>query len=506
MSEKTFQSAGHRWLSLPVLLAAALVMAPAISSFAQAQSSDGDFEGERTYKQADGKEVEIKEPARKDGSKIQAILRAGKANTAEEEKLISGFFRFRVAELTWKENIPDLQKKRKDIKNKILGQLGRAEASDLHVRLNEMLLDEMQKVAVDKRYPRAVRVNAVLMIGELDEREPKGLEAGVPMPEAEPVLLGFLKDEALHDALRIDALIGLMRHAESGMPANRNAELVDEVVKLLEAKELPKGRSPVGHLWFRMLACDMLKILAEKGPEANQPKAVAAVEAFIAEKGPELWMRCHGAETLGAIEAKSLQPTAPAAAQNLAAMVVDISKTHERLLEAAGVEASKKKKKTPSAPNAQKDGEEDTAPAIPENVQRVASEAVVEDLFRVRFGLVGAEINKDNSTERGLYAASDPAGQKFIQELVDSIDKMVKKLKDTKKTTVELLADVAAEGATLEAQLKSANAEKAPEGQPAEKVAEPAAGNAKTVKEPGRASTKPPAGNSGATESAVGAP
>jgi hypothetical protein len=492
------------------MLAAALAVAPSFSFIAQAQTLDGDFEGERTYKQADGKEVEIKEPAKKDRGKIQAMMRAGKAATAEEEKLISDHFRFRVAELTWKENIPNLDTKRESLK-KELGQLGRAEAADLHVRLNKLLLDEMQKVVVDKRYPRAVRVNAVLLIGELDQREPKGLDAGVPLPEAEPVLLGFLNDESLHDALRIDALVGLMRHAESGMPANRNAELVDEMTKLLEAKESPKGKDSVGRLWLRMLACDMFEILATKGPEANQPKVIAAVEAFLAEKGekgPERWMRCHAAKALGAMEAKSLQSTSQAAAQSLAAMVVDISKTHDRLLEAAGVEASKKKKKTSAAANPTKEGEEEAPPAIPENVQKVASEVVVEDLFRVRFGLVGVPINAKEkySTDRGLYAASDPAGQKFIQEVVDSIDKMVKKLKDTKKTTVELLADVAAEGATLEARLKTANADKAPEGENTEKVAEPATGNAKTVKEPGRASTKPPAGNSGATESAVGTP
>lgn len=507
MSRKNLEPVGRRCLCLSLLLAAALAAAPAIGRFAQAQSPDGDFEGERTYKQADGKEVEIKEPAKKDRAKIQAIMRAGKAVTAEEVKLIGDHFRFRVAELTWKENIPNLDKKRESLK-KELSQLGRAEAADLHVQLNKLLLNEMQAVVVDKRYPRAVRVNAVLLMGELDEREPKGLDAGVPLPEAEPVLIGFLKDESLHDALRIDALIGLMRHADSGMPASRNAELVDEMTKLLEAKESPKGKTPVGRLWLRMLACDMLEILATKGPEANQPKVIAAVEAFIAEKGPELWMRCHAAEALGAMEAKSLQATSQAAAKNLAAMVVDISKTHDRLLEAAGVAASKKKKKTPAAPNPAKEGEEEAPPAIPENVQKVASEVVVEDLFRVRFGLVGVPINaKDKyATDRGLYAASDPEGQKFIQELVDSIDKMVKKLKDAKKTTVEQLADVSAEGATLEARLKTANADKAPEGENAEKVAEPATGNAKTVKEPGRVSSKPPAGNSGAAESAVGTP
>jgi len=498
------ESVSRRWFYLPALLAAVLAAPASLSRIAQAQSSDGDFEGEHAYKQADGKEVEIKEPAKNYRLKINNALRAGKASTAEEEKLVSDHFRFRVASLTWKENIPDLQKLRKDIKSKDLGLVGRADAPDLHERLNKMLLDEMQKVALDKRYPRAVRVNAVLMLGELDQREPKGLDAGVPLPEAEPVLFKFLEDDKLHDAYRIDALVGLMRHAASnaGLAGGGNAELVKEMTKFLEAKELPKGKSPAGHLWLRMLACDTIKILAEKTPEANQPKVVAALEAFLVEKGIEHWIRCHAAAALGAIEVKSLQATAAPTAQALAALVVEISKTHERLLEAAGVEASKKKKKT-VAPAPGQESQEDAPPVIPENVQKVASEEVVDDLFQVRFGLVGAEINKDNSTDRGLLAASNPEGQKFILELVDLIDKkMVKALKDKNKTTIELLAEVAGQGAELENRLKSQNAEKQSEAvQTPDKVATPAAGGVKTVSPPVRTGAKPPPGNSGAAES-----
>lgn len=506
---KILVSVGRRWLGFPVVLAAAWAAAASMTSLAIAQSVDGDFEGERTYKQADGKEVAIKEPAKKDRSKITAIERNGKTNTAEEEKLITDYFRFKVAELTWKENISELPKKRKELKTKDLSPLGRAEASDLHVRFNKILLDEMQKVAADKRYPRAVQINAVLLIGELDQREPKGLDAGVPLPEAEPVLFGLLKDESLHEGMRIVALVGLMRHAESGMPANRNAELVDEATKLLEVKEAPKGRSAAGHIWLRMLACDTIGILASNAAEANQPKVVSAVAAYAEEKGLELWLRCRAAATLGKFEAKALQPAAKTSSENLAALVVDISKTHDRLLEAAGIEAKKKKKKTMTPPKPEAEGEEDAAPPISENVQKVASEDVVEQLLAVRLALTGAEINAKEkfAADQGLYAASDPAGQQFIKDVVDLIDnKMIKKLKDTKKTAVEQLADVSAEGAALADRLKALNADKATEGEGPEKGAEAPAASAKTAKEPARPSGKPPAGNSGAAESAVGSP
>lgn len=502
------ESVGRRWFFLPALLAVVLAAPASSARFAQAQSADGDFAGERTYVQADGKEVEIKEPAKQNRIKIGAIVRAGKAVTAEEEKLISDHFRYLVAELTWKENIPDLPKKHKDLKTKVLNPLGRAEAADLHDRLNAMLLGEMQKVALDKRYPRAVRLNAVLLMGELDQREPRGLDAGTPFAEAEPVLFKILKDEKIHDAYRIEALVGLMRHAKSnaGLAGGGNGELANEMVKLLEAKETPKGKSPVGHLWLRMLACDTIKILARKAPEANQPKVCSALEAMLVEKGLDRWVRCHAAAALGSIDAKSLQATAESTTQALAALVVEISKTHERLLEAAGVEASKKKKKTVPGPAPAQEGQADAPPVISENAQRVASEEVVEDLFHVRFGLVGAEINKENAADRGLYAAGNPESQKFIQSLVDLIDKkMVKTLKDInnpEKTTIELLAEVSAMGAELEGQLKNQSAGKQSEaGQTPEKIAQPAAEGGKTASPPPRTGTKPPAGNSPAAES-----
>ena len=509
---------GREWLRLSALLAGVLAAA-GLYALAPAQAADGEFEGEHTYKQADGKEVAIKAPTSKDRAKINAIERAGKAATAEEEKLISDHFRYRIAELTWKENIPALPGKRKDVK-KDLGTLGRAPASDLHVRFNKMLLDEMQKVAADKRYPRAVRVNAVLMIGELDQREPSGLNAGVPLPDAEPILSGILKDESMHDVLRIEALVGLMRHAKAGMQASANDELLKQAIVFLEAKEPPKGKDPVGHFWLRMLACDTIKILAEKGPEANQPNVVAAVEAYVVEKGAELWVRCRAAETFGHIEAKSLQATANVDAKILASLVVEISKTHDRLLEAAGVEANKKKKKTTAAPRPVNEGEENAPPSIPEHVQKVAFEDVFGQLLEVRYGLVGVQNNAKEKTSatRGLFAASDPAGQQFIKDLVDQIDKMIKKLKDTKaeKSTIDLLAEVSAEGVKLEGRLKGANA-----AQPGEKnenpdKAAPAAGNADTSdakseksatsKGGSRTGTKPPAGNRNAEESAVGSP
>lgn len=507
------QSVGTRWhwVYVSAMLAGVLALPAPCCLPARAAEPDGEFEGEHSYKQPDGKEVKFKELSAKERSRefgkiAKDILKAGKVASAEDEKAFADYSRLLIAELTWKENIPSLHDKRKSLKTKELAKLGAAPAPDLHVRLNKMILDEMQKVAKDKRYPRAVRLNCVLMIGELDQSEPHGVAAGTPLPEAAPVLMGIFADESLHLAFRIDALVCLQRHAATNLAADRRRELVDAMTTLLKTKDAPKGKSPVGQMWLRMVACGMIETIAEQGDDANQPEVIAALESFISEKDTDLWLRCRAAEVFGSLSSKALQNSGAGVARKLGDLVVEVSKTHPRLLAAAGVEASKKKK--PARPEVVKKPEGEAAepesPPIPERVLEVATEDVVDQLFRIRRALTGAAVNaKDPSPDHGIMAAATPAAatttaadaKPFAAELLKSIDGMLKALKNTKgeKEKVELLAEVATEGEKLEGLLKTQAVPATTESAPV-----------KTVKETIPGVAKPPAGNSGAAESAVG--
>jgi hypothetical protein len=475
---------------------------------ARAAEPDGEFEGEHSYKLPDGKEVQLKELSSKARNqarnKIFDVLKVGKAATAEDEKAFADYFRLLIAELTWKENIPSLPEKCKSLKDKELRKAGGAAAPDLHVRLNKLILDEMQKVAKDKRYPRAVRLNCVLMIGELDQSEPHGNTLGTPLPEAAPVLMGIFADESLHYVLRIDALVCLKRHVNADLPAERRRALVDALAGLLKTKDAPKGKSPLGHLWLRMVACDVIETMAGQGDDANQPEVIAGLKSFIGEKDTELWLRCRVAKVFGSLSSKALQNDAAGAARELGDLVVEVSKTHPRLLAAAGMEASKKKK--PGKPEIVKKPDDESAepesPPIPERVLDVATEDVVDQLLRIRFALTGAVMNaKEVPADRGIIAATpaaansaaaDANAKPFAAELLKSIDGMLKTLKDTKREKVELLAEVATDGEKLEGLLKAQAAPATTESAPVKTV---------TEKIPGVA--KPPAGNSGAAESAV---
>lgn len=499
---------GCRFLPLLVALAWPL----AACSCAQAQQPDGDFEGEHSYKAPDGKVVQLTD-SKVAKQKIGGILRAGKAATAEEEKHFTDFFRYRLAEMTWKENITSLPDMRKNLKN-YLGQAGRGAAPDLHVRLNKWILDDFQKIAKDARYPRAIRLNCILTISELDQREAPlgGKPPAVPLAEAEPVLFEFFNDEAQHGALRIAAIRGLMRHAEGTLPADQRSELLAATLKLIKSKEPAKGKSAVGQVWMRVLACGMLQILAGNGADANQAESVGAIEAMVADKSAELWLRSYGSSIFGSLQAKAFPPEkVMPISQQLADLIVEVAKTNDRLLADAGLNAQKKAK-TPAPPkpmppagnneNGEEEEAEDDRPAIPESLLKVAADDVTADLLYIRFGLTGADLSSrapQSSSTHALYSAGDQAAKAFINELTTHIDDMLKKLKDPKKELHEQLADVAADAGELQNWLKQqgVSGEQKPE-----KVVAPGSAKPAGKPAPGTAASRP-SGNSGAAESVV---
>ncbi|HVX63484.1 MAG TPA: hypothetical protein VHC19_22880 [Pirellulales bacterium] len=489
-----------------VILTLALALPLAACSHARAQQPDGDYEGEHTYKQPDGKVVPITEskPAR---SKIASVLRAGKATTAEEEKHFTDHFRYHLAAMTWKENVTSLPDMRKKMKN-YLGQAGRGAAPDLHDRLNKWILEDFEKVAKDARYPRAIRLNCVLMIGDLDQREAAiGGPAEVPLPVAEPVLFGLFNDENQHAALRIEALRGLMRHAEHTLTPDQRNELLAAAVKLIKAPQPPAGKSAVGHMWMRMLSCATVSILAGKGAEANQPAVVDALQALIADKTAPLWLRCYSANTFGSLQAKAFgENKVLPLAQQLAGLVVEVAQTNDRLMEEAGVDANKKKAKAPPKPPVPGESEEEDAeadrPAIPESLLKVAADDVAADLIYVYYGLTGADLNDRDakpSQTHSLFGAAGQDAKPFVNDLVARIEGMLSKLKDPKKELHEQLADISTDGGELQAWLKQQGASVEPKP---ETVVKPSDAKPATRPAPG-AAVGQPAGNASATESAV---
>jgi hypothetical protein len=155
-----------------------------------------------------------------------------------------------------------------------------------------VVLDFMARLARDQQADPVVRVNAMLLVGELRSGDQK------PWPPAAAVLAEAIGDARLPAAVRIAAAAGLDRHVEAA--GKSLAPTVGPVlVKVLE-NPVPTV-DPVAAAWLAARCLDMLGTL---GPAAPPPAAAAAAKIFTdAASPPDL--RVRAAAALGRMAAST---------------------------------------------------------------------------------------------------------------------------------------------------------------------------------------------------------
>jgi len=151
-----------------------------------------------------------------------------------------------------------------------------------------------------KNYHPAVRYNAMLMIGDLNAVDSMTVrEPTVPYPDALPVLLEAVADENQIDAVKVAALLGIVRHAALGGidPQLRN-QVVDVMLQQATTKAVA-GRSAEGQAWIRAIAIEGLAALRGTNAEARIANALADI---VVEKETPFLTRCAAARALGKLD------------------------------------------------------------------------------------------------------------------------------------------------------------------------------------------------------------
>ena len=110
------------------------------------------------------------------------------------------------------------------------------------------------------------------------------MTSGPPIPKIESlkVMLDELANPQQIDGVRAAALVGILRHVEidrqlADVPGGQrrlvgnNAEIMiaDAMLKLVNEKEAPEGRSQGGHDWMRRRAVEILGCLGGPGQNNN---------------------------------------------------------------------------------------------------------------------------------------------------------------------------------------------------------------------------------------------
>jgi hypothetical protein len=326
-----------------------------------------------------------------------------------------------------KETIPGLWKLRQDLRTQLVAA-GNAPQQVVHPWQRQYLFDELKKLVADDQQPLATRVNALAMIGDLNQKEVSPpppnppQSAPVPLAAALPYLLQTFEDANMPSAMRVTALRGLMRHVQlaqnqpQGQPPVDFAAVRAAMLKAAVSTQVAKDCTDEGHEWIRRRAVELLAILKE-------PAAVKVMIDVVADEKASFAFRCEAARGLGMLPLKEGDPNVGnvAAARHLgelAALVAESS--NERFTELAL------------------------------NVGDYATDRrrLYEYLDCVRIGLAGA--SRDAKAPSGIRAATPAADAKVATDLLAQIDPLVKSIDPQKdprndKFTNEELADTAAE-------------------------------------------------------------
>lgn len=170
--------------------------------------------------------------------------------------------------------------------------------------VNQILLTEMEKVAMDDKQTPLARYNAMLVIGDLNDVETDRLGRGdaKAMAAATPVLLAAMTDPDVNDAVKVASLIGLLRHAQLGITDKQvEKQVATELEKLAAEETVPESRSTEGHQWMRRRAIEVVTTIYTKQGNTPTKTFSAALESIVANEENPLVFRAEAAEALGRV-------------------------------------------------------------------------------------------------------------------------------------------------------------------------------------------------------------
>jgi hypothetical protein len=147
-------------------------------------------------------------------------------------------------------------------RDELRADLQKTKAGDAHTRITDMIFKGMSRVATDKYHP-VVRVNAMLMIGDLNSDD-TNRDKPVAYHQAVPLFVQVIDDPQQLDAVKAAAFTGLIRHARLGLRDDVRESVSTSMLALAKSSAAP-GRSPDGHAWLRSEAVEVLGLLGSIG-------------------------------------------------------------------------------------------------------------------------------------------------------------------------------------------------------------------------------------------------
>ena len=206
----------------------------------------------------------------------------------------------------------------------------------LQQELTDMAFSEMGKVVAAKNPPAhpAARYNAILIIGQLDEKySPDGRQPPKPLPQATKALTAVVdsataKDARFPPAVILGAIVGLERRAQlrQSLTPEEVGAMSSALMKLVAHDEPIQEMDPDAYSWMRLRAAE---VLAQFGSVGDK-NAVHAAIIKLATTGKSLDDRCAAASLLEKLEYKDVKLDDAGTAQPLFALARDLSAAEDK--------------------------------------------------------------------------------------------------------------------------------------------------------------------------------
>lgn len=190
------------------------------------------------------------------------------------------------------------------------------------------LVDGLAKqIIANPRLSSAAHCNAMLILGDLNSKQPR---RGPPVPYAPAMstLLGGLTSNKSIDPVRVAALVGIQRHVDlratfpsaGKLSAQEQTQITEAMLSIVTADQPPQGRSIAGHNWMRRNAVEVLCKLGSPGPNGN---ILRAAHTLIRDTNISLSVRCSAAQAIGEIKFGNAKPSPIEVAKDILALAVE---------------------------------------------------------------------------------------------------------------------------------------------------------------------------------------
>lgn len=191
-----------------------------------------------------------------------------------------------LPQLALQENRALIERTRKRIRELLLGDVAEEKA---YGDISLLVAEFMTALARDDQADPVVRVNAMLLVGELKAK------SGKPWPPAALALAAAAGDKDLPDAVRIAALTGVAKHAAAGAGDDAIAKTFGPPVAAILNEPVAAGRA-VEHDWLVSRALQIVPLLVRPAP----PKLATTLAGLLTDETRPIDLRVRAAGALGA--------------------------------------------------------------------------------------------------------------------------------------------------------------------------------------------------------------